>query len=108
MPEKIKELIPFMMAGATSIGTNTSIRININRMVEAAIIAIVTGGMTMYGVTIVLKTQMVDMQAQIIKIDKDHGDAMNVLRNDICNLRSMFEQHLLHDDSRFLGKGFNK
>ena len=105
MPERLKDFIPFMVGGIVAV---PGAKVNINRIIEAIIIAAVTGGIAMYGTAEVLKTQMGNIQARQTEIANDITQSLVLIRNDIrdakqdnVDTRKILIDHMMSDRDQF-------
>jgi len=80
-------VLPFML----SLQNEGASRVNIQRIVEAVIIAGVTAGLTMYGTQQVIKVQIENLKAQVLEN-----------RADIKDLDSNLNQHVIDEMRRIV------
>lgn len=92
MPERIKEFMPFMIGAIASV---PGAKVNMSRVLEAIIIAAITGMVSTYGVTKVIETKMDMVIKRMDNVELQERTGREETRNDIREVRIFINQHIL-------------
>lgn len=91
MPDKF-HFLPFMISAVASV---PGAKVNINRMIEAIIIAILTAGFTTWAATKVLNVQMIGLEQRLQRTEDLEKSNTEQLRVDIREVRNIMNEHLV-------------
>lgn len=91
MPDKFS-LLPFMMG---TLAVVPGAKVNVSRLIEAFIIAAVTGSISLYGVTKVLETKLDQFEKRLVTVEQQEHNGREEMRSDLKELRVFIQDHVL-------------
>lgn len=90
MPEKF----PFMIGAVGATGLIPGARVNVSRVLEAIVIAVLTAGFTTYTSTQVLDARLCALDTRVTTIENYNNSSLSTIRSDMASIRSLVEQHV--------------
>lgn len=94
MPDRFA-FLPFMLAT-----TIPGAKVNVARIVEALVIAALTGAVSVYGVTKVLETKIVSLEQRLTAVEIDQKALKTEILCDIREVRGFIQTHVASSITR--------